>query len=85
MVIRKACQKQNTVMKSSKEAELVAVSNYILEGELVEEFIIDLGAMMGDDSVTNVHLVYQDNQSTTAFVKAVGGILRIKYMRVRQE
>jgi hypothetical protein len=45
-------------MKSSKEAELVAVSNYILEGELVEEFIIDLGAMMGYDSVTNVHLVY---------------------------
>ncbi len=68
-----ACQKQNIVMRSSTEAELVALYNYILKGELVEEFIINLGTMMDDDFVTNVHLVNTDNQSTIAFVKAGGG------------
>jgi hypothetical protein len=41
---------------------------------------------MDDDFVTNVHLVYQDNQSVIALVKTrTAGKPRSKYFKVRQE
>jgi tRNA U38,U39,U40 pseudouridine synthase TruA len=43
--------------------------------------------MMGDDFVTNVHLVYQDNQSTIVLVKLTSNMHkpRSKKFKVRQE
>ncbi len=73
-------------MKNSTEAELVMLADNILEGELVEEFIMDLSMLMNDDFVMNVHLVYQDNQLTIALVKrSTASKPRSKYFKVRQE
>lgn len=63
-LVHKACQKQNLVTKSSTEAELVMLADFILEGEMIEEFVMEMGTLMDDGLLTNVHLVYQDNQST---------------------
>jgi hypothetical protein len=86
-LVHESCRKQQLVTKNSTEAELVALADNILEGEMVEEFIIDLQVMMDDDFVTNVHLVYQDNQSTIALVKSESKTHkpRSKYFKVRQE
>jgi hypothetical protein len=84
-LVHKACRKQKLITKSSTKAESVALSNYIAEGELIEHFVMDLGHVLNDDIITNVHLVYQDNQSTIALVKNAGGKSRSKYMKVRQE
>jgi hypothetical protein len=83
--VHEACKKQKVVTKNSTEAELVVLSDYKLEGELVEELIIDLGTLMDDIFVTNVDLVYQDNQNTIAMVKSIGGKPRSKHIKVRQE
>jgi len=87
MLVHESCRKQQLVTKSSTEAELVALSDNILEGEMVKEFIIDLQVMMGYDFVTNVHLVYQDNQSTIVLVKSTSNMHkpRSKKIKVRQE
>jgi hypothetical protein len=37
---------------------LVALLDYIVEGELAEDFLMDVGHMMDEDFVTNVHKVY---------------------------
>jgi hypothetical protein len=71
-----ACQKQKIITKSSTEAELVALSNYLIEGELIEEFLMDMGPLMDEDLVTNVHQVYQDTLSTISLVKTDGGNMR---------
>jgi hypothetical protein len=86
-LVHESCRKQQLVTKNSTEAELVALADDILEGEMVEEFIIDLQVMMDDDFVTNVHLVYQDNQSTIALVKSESKTHkpRSKYFKVHQE
>jgi hypothetical protein len=39
-----------------------------LEGELFEDFLMELSSMMSEDLVTNVHLVLQDNTSTITLV-----------------
>jgi len=44
--------------KNSTEAELVALADLLLEGELVEHFIMELGYLMDEDLVTDVHLVH---------------------------
>jgi hypothetical protein len=43
--------------------------------------------MMDDDFVTNINLVYQENQSTISLVKALSNTHkpRSKYFKVRQE
>jgi hypothetical protein len=84
-LVHEACQKQKLVTKSSTEAELVVLSDYLMEGELIKEFLMDMGTMMDEDLVTNVHLVFQDNQSAIALVKGDGGNMRSKYMKVRRE
>jgi hypothetical protein len=59
---------------------------YFFEGEQVEDFLMDLGHLMGaTDFVTDVHLVYQDNKSTMAMVTTGGGKPRTKYIKVREE
>jgi hypothetical protein len=84
-LVHEACRKQKLITKSLAKAELVALLDYITEGELIEHFIMDIGRLLDDDIVTNVHLVYQDNQSTIALVKNGAGKSRSKYMKVRQE
>jgi hypothetical protein len=85
-LVHEVCRKQKIVTKNSTEAELVALVNLLIEGELVEDFIMELSHLMGStDFVTNVHLVYQDNKSTLAMVMTGGGKPRTKYMKVREE
>jgi hypothetical protein len=84
-LVHEACRKQKLVTKSSTEAELVALSDYIIEGEMIEELVMNLGALMKEDLVTNVHLVHQDNMSTITLSTKGGGKPRTKYMRVHQE
>jgi hypothetical protein len=80
------CRKKKIVTKNSMEAEMVALANLLIEGELVEDFIMDLGHLMGAaDFITDVHLVYQNNKSTLAMVTTGGGKPRTKYMKVRKE
>jgi hypothetical protein len=84
-LVHKGCRKQKLITKNSTEAELVALSDYVLEGELIEDFLMDLGHLMDDDLVTNVHHVYQDNTSTIVIVTTGGSKPRSKYMKVREE
>jgi hypothetical protein len=84
-LVHEACQKQKIIMKSSMEAELLALSDYLVEGELIEEFLMDIGSLMDKDFVTNVHQEYQDNQSAISLVKNDGGNMRSRYMKVRRE
>jgi hypothetical protein len=62
------CKKQKLVMKNSTEAELVTLADLLIEGELVEDFIMELGHLMDEDYVTDSHLVHQDNKSTLSLV-----------------
>jgi hypothetical protein len=41
--------------------------------------------MMDTDFVSDVHLIYQDNQSTIAMVKKLDGKPKTKYMKARQQ
>ncbi len=83
MIVHEACQNQKLVTKSSAEAELVKLSNYILEGEKVEELLMDIGKLMDEDLVADVRKVYQDNMSTIAMVKNGGGQACSKYKFIR--
>ncbi len=51
----------------------------------MEQFVMDLGTMMDDDLVMNVHLLLQNNMSIISLVKMNGGKSRMKYMKVRKE
>jgi hypothetical protein len=85
-LVHEVCHKQKIVTKNSTKAELVALADLLIEGELVEDFVMELGHLMGNtDFVTDVHLVYQDNKSTLAMVTTGGGKPRTKYMKVREE
>jgi len=85
-LVHEVCRKQKIVTKISTEAELAALADLLIEGELVEDFIMELGHLMGNtDFVTDVHLVYQDNKSTFVMVTTSGGMPRTKYMKVREE
>jgi hypothetical protein len=84
-LVHEVCRKQKIVTKNLMEAELVALADCLIEGESVKDFVMELGNMMGEDFVTYVHLIYQDNRSTMAMVTAGGGKARTKYMKVREE
>ncbi len=58
-LVHEKCRKQKIVAKSSMEAELVALSDHIIETELIKDILMELGHMMGEDLVTNVHIVRQ--------------------------
>lgn len=77
-LVHKTCRKQKLITKNSTEAELVALADHFEEGELIEMFLMDLGHLLDEDIITNVHLVCQDNQSTISLVKTGGGKSRSK-------
>jgi hypothetical protein len=84
-LVHKTCRKQKIITKNSTEAELVALSDHILEGELIEGFVLDMGALCDIEVLDNVHLVYQDNKPTMTIVTKSGGQPRTKYMKVREK
>jgi len=85
-LVHESCRKQRLITNNSTEAELVALSDSIIEGEQVKEFIMDLEKLMDEDFVTNVHLVYQDNQSIIALVHTTKrGKPISKYFKVWEE
>jgi hypothetical protein len=84
-LVHEGCRKQKLITKNSTEAELAVLADYVLEGKLIEDFLMDLGHLMDNDLVTYVHHVYQDNTSTITIVRTRGGKARSKYMKVRQE
>jgi len=63
----------------------VALSDHLQEGELVQELLLDLGALCDVEMIERVPLLYQDNQSTISIVTTGGRQARTKYMRVRGE
>jgi hypothetical protein len=81
-LVHEGCRKQKLITRNSTEAELVALADYMEEGELVEAFLADLGDLMMLDLVTDTHVVYQDNQPTIKIVMNAGGNLKSKYMKV---
>jgi hypothetical protein len=83
-LVHEACRKQRRVTKNSTEAELVALSDYIDEGTLLEDFIMELGTLFDEDIVDTPQVVFQDNKSTIELVEKGGGKPRTKYMKVRR-
>ena len=83
-LVHEACRKQKIVSKDSTEAELVALSDYLEEGAIIEELLMDLGTLLGEDLVNTPFQLFQDNKSTITLVEAGGGKHRTKYMKVRQ-
>ena len=82
-LVHATCRKQKIVTRDSTESELVALSDYVVEGGLVEEFLMDLGTLMDVDLIDTPLLIFQDNKSTITLVETNGGKPRNKYMRVR--
>ena len=80
----KRAANKKIVSKDSTEAELVALSDYLEEGAIVEELLMDLGTLLGEDLVNTPFQLFQDNKSTITLVEAGGGKHRTKYMKVRQ-
>ena len=60
-VVHETCRKQKIITRNSTEAELVALSDHIQEGELIKGFLHDMEVLCGIEILNNVHLVYQDN------------------------
>jgi hypothetical protein len=79
------CRKQKIVSKDSTEAELVALSDLLIEVEAVQELLDELSESMREKLTEDVPLVYQDNTSTISLVTKGGRKPRNKYMKVRQE
>jgi len=87
-LVHESCKKQKIITRNSTEAELVVLSDYLLEGELIEDFLMEIGHMIDEDVITDMHLIYQDNQSTMVLVTKKDARQekpRTKYMKVRQE
>ncbi len=84
-LVHETCKKQKIITRNSTEAELVALSDHIQEGELIEEFLLDMSMLCDIEVLDDVHLVYQDNKPTITIVKSGGGKARTKYMKVREE
>jgi hypothetical protein len=82
-LVHEACRKQRIVTKDSTESELVALSDYLEEGLLVDEFLKELGEQLEERLVRAKPIIYQDNQSTIALIETGGGKQRTKYMKVR--
>jgi hypothetical protein len=60
-LVHETCRKQKIITRNSTEAELVALSDHIQEGELIKGFLHDMEVLCGIEILNNVHLVYQDN------------------------
>jgi hypothetical protein len=83
-LVHEACRKQKIVTRDSTEAELVALSDYLEEGALVEELLMGVGRLMGVDLIDTPFVLLQDNKSTITMVETGSGKHRTKYMTVRQ-
>jgi len=83
-LVHEAYRKQKIVTKDSTEAELVALSDYLEEDAMVEEFLMDVGHLLDEDLVDTPFVLYQDNKSTITLVETGGGKHRTKYMKVHQ-
>jgi hypothetical protein len=70
-------------MRDSTEAEIVGLSDYLEEGELVEELLMDLGKLLDEDIIDTPQVIFQDNKPTISIVETNGGKPRTKYMHVR--
>jgi hypothetical protein len=81
-LVHETCRKQKIVTRDSTESELVALSDYVDEGGLVEEFLMDIGTLMDVDLIDTPLLIFQDNKSTITLVETNGGKPWNKYMRV---
>ena len=71
--------KQKIMSKDSTEAELVALSDMIVQVLKAQEF------MQSQGYGKKPPVVYQDNMSTISLVTTNGGKFRTKHMRVRRE
>ena len=72
-------RKQKIVTRDSTEAELVALSDLILMGEWLHEYLRESGIKLKKP------VVYQDNTSTIALVKDLSvGKMRSKHFRARR-
>jgi hypothetical protein len=72
-------KKQKIVTKSSTEAELVALSDFISTVEQCDEFLREQGNI-----TIKIPIISQDNQSTISLATKGGGASRSKHLRVRQ-
>jgi hypothetical protein len=72
-------RKQKIVTKDSTEAELVALSDLVVEVEKCAEFMLEQGIV-----ITGLPTIFQDNNSTISLVTQGGGTQRTKHLRVRQ-
>ena len=72
-------RKQKIVTKDSTEAELVALSDMLIELELCVDFLREQAIQL------DLPIVFQDNTSTITLVTTGGGKPRTKHFRVRQE
>jgi hypothetical protein len=84
-LVHETCRKQKIITRNSTEAELVALSDHIQEGELIKGFLQDMEVLCDIEILNNVHLVYQDNKPTITIVTNGRGKARTKYMKVREE
>jgi hypothetical protein len=84
-LVHEACRKQKLITKSSTEAELAALSDYIDEGLLIEEFLADIGLHLGNILTSLPVITLQDNQPTMDLIGKGAGKPRTKYMKVRME
>lgn len=72
-----ASSKQKIMSKDSTEAELIALSDKIIDVFKAQEFV------RGQGYGKKLPIVYQDNMSTISLVTLGGGKFRTKHMRVR--
>ena len=72
-------KKQKIATRESTEAELVALSDMMLIGEWLHDFLVGQGLKLKKP------VIYQDNKSTISLVtKSDGGKMRTKHMRARR-
>lgn len=79
------CRKQKLVSKDSTKAELLALSDLLIEAEAVQELIDELNYLMKEMLTKKTMVVYQDNTLTISLVTKGGGKPSNKYMKVRQK
>jgi hypothetical protein len=84
-LVHETCRKQKIITRSSTEAELMALSDHIQEGKLMEEFLVDMSTLCNIGIMGQTQVIYQDNQPTIIIVTKGGGKARTKCMKVREE
>jgi hypothetical protein len=78
-VVKAKSSKQHIVTKDSTEAELVGLSDKMLDVVCINDFLNNQGLLL------NVPIISQDNKSTIRWTEQKSRALRNKYLLVRQE